>query len=144
MADDAIPAGNGIAALGLNRLGHLLGDARYLQAAEGSLRAGWSAMSEVPHGHGALLNALEEYLEPPEIVVIRGAGEDLTHWLAALAAVYAPRRLVLGIPTTVETLPGGLDARAPGDNTLAYVCRGATCSLPITSLEALTTELSEA
>ena len=99
-------------------------------------------MAEVPHGHGTLLNALEEYLEPPEIVVIRGADDELASWTAALAAVYAPRRLVLGIPATITDLPGGLAAREPGQSTLAYVCRGATCSLPITSLEALTGELS--
>jgi uncharacterized protein YyaL (SSP411 family) len=143
MADDAIPAGNGIAALALNRLGHLLGESRYLSAAERTLRAGWSAMAEVPHAHATLLNALEEYLEPAEIVVIRGAEAELASWKATLAAVYAPRRLVLGIPATAMELPGGLAAREPGESTLAYVCRGATCSLPITSLEALTNELSE-
>jgi uncharacterized protein YyaL (SSP411 family) len=47
-ADDAIPSGNGIAARVLLRLGHLLGEPRYLAAAERSLRAAWPALSRYP------------------------------------------------------------------------------------------------
>ena len=62
MADDAMPSGNGIAAFALARLGYLLGEVRYLDAAERTLRAGWQAMQEFPHGHCSLLDALDEYL----------------------------------------------------------------------------------
>jgi uncharacterized protein YyaL (SSP411 family) len=37
--DEATPAGNGIAAYVLQRMGHLLGESRYLDAAEQTLRA---------------------------------------------------------------------------------------------------------
>lgn len=55
---------------------------------------------------------------------------------------YAPRRLVLAIPADAGTLPGALAGRAArADETVAYRCVGSTCSLPITSLEALAGEL---
>ena len=38
---------------------------------------------------------------------------------------------------------GALAAREPRGNTVAYVCRGTQCSLPIESLDALAAELSE-
>src|SRR6185312_14788475 len=71
-ADDATPAGNGVAAFALQRMGYLLGEPRYLEAAEGVVRAGWAVMEKYPQGHTSLLIALEELLHPPETVVLRG------------------------------------------------------------------------
>ena len=76
------------------RLGHLLGETRYLDAAEATLRAAWAALSEYPHGHATLLTALDEYLEPPEIVVLRGEARELAEWLAVAGTLFAPKRLV--------------------------------------------------
>ena len=50
-ADEAVPSGNGIAAFALQRLGLLLGETRYLDAAERTLRSGWSAIEQYPHQH---------------------------------------------------------------------------------------------
>ena len=44
-----------------------------------ALRAAWRAIEEYPHGHVTLLTALEEYLEHPEIIVIRG-DDDIERW----------------------------------------------------------------
>ncbi|MGB5577824.1 MAG: thioredoxin domain-containing protein, partial [Woeseiaceae bacterium] len=49
LADEAVPSGNGIAAFALQRLGFLLGETRYLDAVERTLRASWRAISEYPH-----------------------------------------------------------------------------------------------
>src|SRR5258706_73282 len=68
--DEALPAGNGIAAIVLQRLGFLLGESRYLEAAEGTLRASWPAMQEYPSGHASLLQALQETIMPTEIVIL--------------------------------------------------------------------------
>src|SRR5688572_33320178 len=92
--DEAVPAGNGIAARALTRLGLLLGETRYLDAAAKTLRAAWPALQHYPHAHTALLVALEEHLEPPEIVIVRGDTEEATSWRDELAKVYAPRRMV--------------------------------------------------
>jgi uncharacterized protein YyaL (SSP411 family) len=143
MSDDSLPSGNGIAALALNRLGHLLGEERYLRAATKTIVAGWNGLQAFPHGHTALVTALDEILHPPAVVVLRGQGAELRDWWEALNALYAPRQLTFPIPDTEQELPGTLAARKPGENTVAYVCRGTQCSLPIESLEALAAELSE-
>ncbi len=142
--DDSLPSGNAIAALALGRLGHLLGEPRYLLAAENTLRAGYAAMQDFPHAHAALVIALDEYLEPPEIVIIRGADAEMGDWLHDISAVYAPRRLVFAIPADAGNLPGALDARKPAETTIAYICRGTSCSAPVHTLKELASELSEA
>ena len=143
-ADEAVPSGNGIAAFALQRLGFLLGETRYLEAAERTLLAAWRAIDEYPHGHVSLLTALEEYLEHPEIVVIRGADDEIGRWRDSAAKVYAPRRLVFAIPADESGLPGALADRAAVDgDTVAYRCLGTHCEMPVTTWEALAAQLSE-
>jgi len=139
--DDATPNGNAVAALVLSRLGHLLGETRYLDAAERTLRAGWSPLERYPQGHATLLTALEERLHPVEIVIIRGPQSQAIEWRSELATLYAPRRLLLPIPDDAADLPGALADKRSQAQTVAYVCRGMTCSPPVASLAQLVTEL---
>ena len=132
--DDATPAGNGVAARLLLRLGYLLAEPRYLDAAERTLRAGWSLLERYPHAHTSLLMALDELTEPPTIVVLRGADDDLGVWRAELDKLYDPRRMVVAIPSDARDLPAALESKTAGDGTIAYICRGTTCSAPLGTL----------
>jgi len=144
LADEAVPSGNGIAAFALQRLGFLLGETRYLDAAERCLRGAWQAIEEYPHGHVSLLAALEEYLQHPEVVVIRGSDDEIARWRDSAAKVYAPRRMVFAIAADEINLPGALADRKPVDKqTVAYRCVGTHCDMPVTTWEALSAELSE-
>jgi selenocysteine lyase/cysteine desulfurase len=144
LADEALPSGNGIAAFALQRLGFLLGESRYLDAAEKTLRAASQAMEEYPHGHVSLITALEEYLAHPEIIVIRGDADETRRWRDSAAKLYAPRRLVFAIDRDAADLPGALADRRPVDGeTVAYRCVGNHCSLPISGFEALAAELRD-
>jgi uncharacterized protein YyaL (SSP411 family) len=135
-ADEALPAGNGVAARALQRLGFLLGETKYLDAAERCLRGGWSYMERYPQAHGSLLMALEEFLRPPKIIILRGPVGECQEWQSALNTLYAPRRLIFAIPNDAS-LPPGLASKSPEAGTIAYVCEGTTCSAPIRSLSAL-------
>jgi len=136
-ADEATPSGNGVAALALARLGWLLGESRYLEAAERCLRGGWSAVQHAPQSHTLMLTALEEWLHPPQVVILRGAADEVARWSAALAPLYAPRRMVFAIPADVERLPASLAAKAARDAPVAYLCEGPQCSAPIDDLPRL-------
>jgi len=142
MSDDSLPSGNGIAALALNRLGHVLGEDRYLSAATNTIKAGWKSLQTFPHGHTALVTALDEYLHPPDVVILRGPEADLRDWCHSLNALYSPRRLIFAIPDTEQDLPDALAVRKSQEGAVAYVCRGTHCSVPLTSLEQLTAELT--
>jgi hypothetical protein len=133
-SDDATPAGNGVAARLLVRLGYLLGETRYLDAAEATLRSARAAIERYPHGHGSLLMALDEFTEPPTIVVLRGPEADLATWTAELDKLFDPHRVVLPVPSSARDLPQALADKKPAQGTVAYVCRGMTCSAPVPSL----------
>ena len=142
LADEAMPSGNGVAVFALQRLGHFIGEDRYVVAAERGLRNAWQAMEEYPHGHVTLLNALEDYLNPPEIIVIRGKRDDISAWQDSVAKLYAPRRLAFAIDENTKDLPGLLSERkAIEGETVAYRCVGTHCELPVTSWEALAAQL---
>ena len=144
LSDDATPSGNGIAAYALQRLGFLLGETRYLDAAGRALGNAVQAMREYPHGHVTLVTALEEYLDPTEIIIIRGDDADVCGWRDSAPKLYAPRRLVFAIGRDETGLPGALAGRkARAGETIAYRCVGTHCSLPVTSWEALAGSLSE-
>ena len=143
MADEALPSGNGIAIFALQWLGFLLGETRYLDAAERGLKAAWSALSDYPHGHVTLLNALDEYTQHPEVIVIRGDKDEAERWSESASRLYAPARLVYAIPSGEQGLPGALNDRAARDGeTLAYRCVGTHCELPVSTWEALAAAIS--
>jgi len=143
-ADDATPAGNGVAALVLQRMGHLLAEPRYLQAAERTLRAGWLGIEKYPHAHTTLLNALDELLNPPQTILLRGDRSQITNWAKELHKLYAPGRLILAVPADDQELPPALAQKgvpATASGAIAYVCQGSTCSAPIDSLSGLVSRL---
>jgi len=143
-SDEAIAAGNAIAARSLLRLGYLLGESRYLQAAERTLRAAWPALQQYPEAHASILQALEEYLDPPQIVLLRGRSALIEHWQIQLNAGFAPRRWTLAIPSGLTGLPQAIASKpAGGDGVVAYLCHGSVCAAPIDSLPALLRALNQ-
>jgi uncharacterized protein len=139
--DDALPSGNGVAALVLGRLGHLLGEPRYTRAAERTLQNTWQMISQMPYVHCALLDALEEYLYPPEIIILRGEGKEFLQASQLCQQGYSPRRLSLAIPATESDLPGLLAERASRNGFIAYRCSGTSCQSPITDVSELANTL---
>ncbi len=135
------PAGNAIAAFALQRLGHLLGRPEWLAAAEGTLRAAWLGLEQQPQRHVAMLAALEELLHPPQIIIIRGEASQIEEWRSQLARLYAPRRMILAVPTDAPDLPAALADKPAQPQTVAYVCSGSLCGPPVTTLAQLIVSL---
>ena len=135
--DESLPSGNAIAARALLRLGHLCAEPRYLDAAERTLKAALPGMLRYPEAHAAMLPALQDGLEPPAMIVMRGNQEKLYAWRAALDRMFNPRRIVLAIPNDAKNLTGLLAQCAPRGDVCAYVCRGKQCSLPVMTIEKL-------
>jgi hypothetical protein len=133
--DNATPAGNGVAALALLRLGHLTGETRYLAAAERTLQA-FRRILAAPAGCASLVLALAEWRVPPTLVVLRGSGPELTRWQGHLAARFAPDTLILALPAGLAGLPPVLDKPVQGDP-CGWVCRGLECRPPVSDLAEL-------
>ncbi|HZN26398.1 MAG TPA: thioredoxin domain-containing protein [Burkholderiales bacterium] len=137
--DGATPSGNGVAAYALQRLGHVMGEPRYLQAAERTLRVFLDGVERQPGAHTTLLTALEETLVPPRLVVLRGAASELPAWQARLASTYRPDTIVLAIAEGIPGLPSALDKQraSAGGPVSAWVCSGVTCLPPVFELAGL-------
>jgi uncharacterized protein YyaL (SSP411 family) len=131
-SDDAIPSGNGVAAESLQMLGYLLAEPRYIDAAERCLKAAWNSINQTAISHCSLLGALDTHLEPPKMIVLRGSTGELTSWLQPVIGAYLPHTCIFSIPEKTE-LPPALAEKSISDRTLAYVCKGAQCSPPISA-----------
>jgi len=137
--DNALPAGNGIAARALTRLGRLLGEPRYLAAAERTLALFWPQLLREGGGMASQLLALREVLEPADAVILRGPRAGLADWslrLARLPSMKGLAGLVLPIPGDAGRLPGMLDKPClPEVN--AWVCSGVSCHAPVNDFDEL-------
>ncbi len=132
--DNATPSGNGIAAVALQRLGHVLGEIRYLDAAERALRHLYAELEQQPSACASLAVALEEYLAPPTVVVLRGAAPEMQAWSRRLSERFRPGVMIFAIPSGLTGLPPTLDRATSADGVNAWVCRGVSCLPPVTTL----------
>jgi uncharacterized protein YyaL (SSP411 family) len=124
--DEATPSGNGVAARALLRLGFLLGETRWLDAAERTLRAGLAAVRDTPHGACALLAALHEFLQPGAVVILRASAAEAEAWEHAIEAARDGGAAVFVLPPEAPSLAD--KAHATGGR--AYVCSGLRCGPP--------------
>jgi len=132
--DEAIPAGNAVAAKCLFLLGNLLGESRYINAAEKTLQAGWPLLTQYPAEHCELLQALNEFLEPPQLIVIRGSADELKQWQSTSKTI---NNYVFAIPDSEIDLPELLALKAIRSSPCAYVCQGTQCLDVIEELDIL-------
>jgi uncharacterized protein YyaL (SSP411 family) len=128
--DGATASGNGIAASGLQRLGHLLGEPRYLEAAQRAMALFAEDVARAPQGHASLVSTLSEYRRPPTVVLLTGPAEALAEWRATLDQRYMPGVLVLQLPADCSGLPEVM-RRPASDAPLAWACVGSECLAPI-------------
>ncbi len=132
--DEALPSGNGVAALCFLRLGNLLGEAKYLQAAEKTLQNAAEILQQQPSGYNSLLKALREYLGSPTIIILRGKREDLATWQKIFFQRYLPHHLCFALFDGAK-VPEVLQKPTPEQGVLAYFCQGQNCKAPISNLE---------
>ena len=141
--DNATPSGNAVAAWGLGRLAALTGEQRYAAAAERTLELFYPMMRDSPAGYGAMTIALDEHLQPPGVLVLRGRPEALAGWQAELAREFLPDTTVLAIADGMSGLPPALDKPARPEPVNGWLCRGVNCLLPISDLVDLRRTLKE-
>lgn len=140
-ADDAMPSGNGVAAIALLKLGYLLANTRYIKAAERCLQASFNSIKQSPISHTTLLQALDLYLgNDLQTVIIRGDKEQAANWQSQLNSRYHPGLQFFYIPDDSQ-LPQPLSEKKTMDKTCVYLCQGVSCQAPLFSLQALITKL---
>jgi uncharacterized protein YyaL (SSP411 family) len=136
--DDAIPNHTGLIAQNLVRLAVLAGDAQWRARTDALFTALSPRAAENVFGHLSLLNALDLHLAGSEIVVV-GEGAEAEALLAAARKLPHASCIVLHAPRA-DALASSHPARAKLDavnGSAAFVCRGQSCSLPVTEPAAL-------
>jgi uncharacterized protein YyaL (SSP411 family) len=140
LTDNVVPSGNGMAALGLYQLGYLLGETKYLNAAEKTLEYAFSAIQEQPYLYTTLLLVLREYINPTPIIILRGNPASLSQWKKSLKNLQK-KIFIITLPVDISQLPEALlEKKWPGHD-VAYLCKGNTCNAPYDNLELLLEEV---
>ena len=135
--DNATPSGNGVAVIALQQLGHLLGEFRYLQAAERAIDLFYPLIARQPSAACSLLVAIDESITPPKIVILRGREPYLSIWQHQLQSKF-PQLLVIALSTELIDLPPSLKKGLPADGTVnAWICQGDNCLPEISDIQEL-------
>jgi uncharacterized protein YyaL (SSP411 family) len=134
--DNATPSGNGMAIRNLQRLGHLIGKLKYLEAAERCLQLYYLLFARRPGGFAAMLMGLEETLAAPNIILLRGPQPVMQQWQQEIARFYLPHTIVIRLSAQSGALPQAMD-KPVTEHISAWVCQGTSCLPPITDLPIL-------
>jgi uncharacterized protein YyaL (SSP411 family) len=132
--DEATPAATSLMTQNLVRLWRLTGNDDYVQDVDAILAATAATVANNLFASTALLGALDLRLGAVDVVIVRPAGASADTLLAAVRYRSTPNT-ILSVHDDSVRLPTGHPAAgktAIAGMATAYVCRGATCSLPVT------------
>ena len=138
-SDGAIPAGASVAVECLVRVAHMTGDESAREIAETYLAGRGAGAAENFFSASRLLAALDYHLHGAELVVTEGEGRS--QLLQAARRAYAPTLMLAG-PWASEFILDGKRPAADGA-AAAYLCRGQTCSPPVTDVGQLVSLLTQ-
>jgi uncharacterized protein YyaL (SSP411 family) len=148
--DNAVPAGNSVAAEVLGRLAHLAPGPDDERAAEGALRLVAKAMARVPTGFGHALGALDLRVGPVREIAVTGDPADAAT-MAMVGRVwdaYLPNRVLAvaapGDQAAAELVPLLRDRPQLDGRPTAYVCEHFVCQRPVDDPDALSAQLAAA
>ena len=136
--DDSTPSANATIATALARLGSLTGETRYADRADAILDAHCGQARSVL-GRAGLFNALDQRIHGTELVVISRSKEAAAELLGVARNHWQDRFTIL-CRKSGDDLPPMHPAYGKAEidgRPTAYVCRGQTCSPPVTATSAL-------
>ena len=142
--DNAVPSGNSVAALVLQRLALLTGETEYEQAGLSALRLVRDYAAQSPTGFGYALAALDFYLSPVREVAIVGSpdGDDTRDLVKEVHGRFLPNAVLAvagpGDAAQVELLR---ERPTRDGKATAYVCERFVCQQPVTEPEELRKQL---
>jgi uncharacterized protein YyaL (SSP411 family) len=147
--DNAIPSGNSVAALALQKLSLLTADARYQTHALAILRVARQFMSRYPNAFGYMLCALDFYLSEPKEIAITGTKDshEVRLFIEEIYKHFIPNKVLAAAEpddlSAVEAIKLLADKQAIENQPTVYVCRNYTCLAPVTTPQGLAEALGE-
>lgn len=135
--DLSIPSGNSVCAFLLLRLYHLTHHERFLEISTKVMETFANMAAQNPFGFGYLLNTIYMYLQKPiEITVLNPKDERINNFLAGS---FLPESIVASIEDkaqlgSLSKFPFFEGKKFPEEKTTVFVCKNFKCSLPLTSV----------
>ncbi len=141
-ADDATPNPNALAAQNLIRLAAFTGDHAWREKADRLIEGVLGTSGDSLFAHVGILNAVDMRLNAAEIVVTGDAAAAL---IAAALEVPFINRMLLRAPSAQSLPPShpAQDKLAAAGGAAAFICKGETCSLPVTQPEEIARIVAE-
>ncbi len=144
--DHGIPSGSAIACKVLLRLGALLGGS-YRATAEAELLRLAPLALQNPFGMGQTILAVDLLVRGSVDIVVVGEGDKARALVDSALRLYLPNRTLAVLDPSIAGSAQACSELAKGkhaaDHPVAYVCRGQTCSLPISDPEDLVRALTQ-
>ncbi|MBI3651366.1 MAG: thioredoxin domain-containing protein [Acidobacteria bacterium] len=147
--DNAIPSGNSVAALALQKISLLTADSKYQSCALAILRVAQPFLSRYPNAFGFMLCALDFYLSEPKEIAIIGSLEahEVRLFIEEIYARFLPNKVLAAAEandsSAGETIKLLAEKSAIEDQPTVYVCRNYTCLSPVNTPAELAERLIE-
>jgi len=141
--DEAMPNGNAVAALALHRLGLLIGQQAYTEAAARALQSVADNVNQTPFHAAGFVSLLEALNRPPFQVILRGEPGLLAQWRAEILPRLTPDQSAYFIPSDGQDLPAEIAQKTSDQAVSAWICEGFVCRQPLHDLDALLQSLDE-
>ncbi|MEM7424700.1 MAG: thioredoxin domain-containing protein [Pseudomonadota bacterium] len=141
--DDATPNANATMLGNLAKLYQLTGDDAFRKKGLETLEGFTPGVAASAVAHSGFLNGAEDFIEPLQAVIIEGDGSKGQHALVRALLSRCLPTLTINTYADTRDLPQSHPAAgktATGGSTL-YLCRGQSCSLPISDPEKVTEAL---
>ena len=139
--DGAIPSGNSVAALVMEKLGRYTGNSRWFEMAEKTILVFSNEIKRYPAGFTHLLSAhLFELDNPKEIVIVSGRDDNTEYLLNAIHTTYLPGKIIIikepGWESILSEIAPWTKTQAAIDGkTTVYVCRNFACNQPVNEIQ---------
>jgi len=137
--DEATPSANSLMAQNLVRLWHLTGTDTYREDADAIIEASAPAVAGNLFATTGMLSALDLRLNATDVVIVAPPAVSPSALVDTVRARWTPN-VILSVHEGAADLPSSHPASGKASvdgKPAAYVCRGETCSLPVTEPAAL-------
>lgn len=147
--DNAIPSGNSVAALVLQKLALLTGDNQFQQFALTIMRMTSQTITRYPSGFGYLLCALDFYFDDVKELAIVGDRDshEVKLFIEEIYSRFLPNKVValsLNEADSISSMIKLLEGKSTIEGKPAvYVCRNFTCLAPVTEPQELAKNLGK-
>ena len=140
--DGAIPSGNSVAVMNLNRISHFTGDTKWSELANKTLRAFTESSKKTPTGFSHMISAYMSIINSSKEIVVVGKGNqnETKEILKKIHSLHISNRVIIfkniNKKNNIEKIASWTKGYSMVDSSATiYVCENFSCKLPTNDWE---------